>query len=109
MKLLLALIVIVILGLSGYFFIDLKKEPTQIEDVQTDKSVSAMGYVYKNISTLSPEKEVLGGTFYVTNITADSGVGTVSYEDGHNAFTADFSYTFSDTGEVKITRFEIVE
>lgn len=109
MKAILVIFIILILGFSGYYFISFKEEKIPVQDNQTDSSVSAMSYVYKNISKLSPEKEVLGGTFYVTNITADSGVGTVSYEDGHNAFTADFSYVFSDTGEVKITRFEILE
>jgi hypothetical protein len=50
-------------------------------------------YIKLNISQLSPEKEVLGGKFYVTSIHAQDGKGTVSYEDGHNAFTADFTYT----------------
>ncbi len=50
-------------------------------------------YVAKNISTLSTEPEQLGGTFYVTNIEAKDGSGLVSYEDGHNAYTADFTYT----------------
>lgn len=50
-------------------------------------------YVAQNIADLSPELEVLGGTYFVTAIEAKDGSGTVSYEDGHNAYTADFTYT----------------
>lgn len=56
-------------------------------------SLTIEQYVTDNISTLSPETEVLGGTFYVTSIEAANGAGAVSYEDGHNAYTADFIYT----------------
>ncbi|MES2931295.1 MAG: hypothetical protein V4682_01180 [Patescibacteria group bacterium] len=61
--------------------------------VVPSESVSIEEYVTKNISTLSPEPEQLGGTFYVTGIEAMEGSGTVYYEDGHNAYTADFTYT----------------
>lgn len=50
-------------------------------------------YVAKNISTLSTEPAQLGGTFYVTSVEAKDGSGMVSYEDGHNAYVADFTYT----------------
>lgn len=61
-------------------------------------------YVRENISTLSPEPEVLGGTYYVTSIEAAEGKGMVSYEDGHSAYTADFIYT---TDPLSITSFVI--
>lgn len=64
-------------------------------------------YVSQNISTLSPEKEVLGGQFYVTAIEAEDGKGTVSYEDGHVAFTADFTYTTDIEKGHTITSFSI--
>lgn len=83
------------------------KEAEVVTPIENPDSV--IGYINKNISDLSPEKEVLGGSFYITNITADAGTGTVIYEDGHNSFTADFTYEFSESGEVKITSFEIVE
>jgi len=64
-------------------------------------------YVRKNINTLSPEKAVLGGTFYVTNISVDQYKGKVSYEDGHIAHSAEF--TFEVRGKVVlITSFVIV-
>src|SRR3989344_2008190 len=69
----------------------------------TGKVMSIESYVTQNISTLSPEKEVLGGTFYVTNIQVTpregaSGTGVVQYEDGHIALVADFSYEVNDRG-----------
>lgn len=64
-------------------------------------------YVAENISRLSPEPEVLGGTYYVTAIEVTDGSGTVSYEDGHNAHTADFTYTQKADGSVSIDSFVI--
>ena len=105
------LIFILILGLGFLAFSMLERSPkSQVPtnpEVQNPDSVTS--YISKNISALSPEKEVLGGTFYVTNITFDAGTGTVEYEDGHNAFVADFSYEFTESGQVDITSFVIVE
>lgn len=45
--------------------------------------------INENISNLSTEPEVLGGSFYVTDILwKDENNAVVSYEDGHNSFTA---------------------
>ncbi|HRH25807.1 MAG TPA: hypothetical protein PLD99_02595 [Parcubacteria group bacterium] len=71
------------------------------------KLMSVESYVSQNISELSPIKEVLGGKFYVTDIEVLDGRGTVSYEDGHIAYTADFSYTSSDRTGHNITSFVI--
>lgn len=68
-------------------------------------SPSVEDYVRQNISALSPEKAVLGGNFYVTNIEAHGGAGTVNYEDGHVAFIADFTYTIDPNGKVTIISF----
>ncbi len=72
-----------------------------------EESGLANNYVSENIRTLSPEPEVLGGTFYVTSIQSGSGTGVVSYEDGHNAYTADFAYTIDASKAVTITSFTI--
>ena len=69
--------------------------------------LSVKSYVSKNISNLSPEKEVLGGTFYVTEIRADGSEGVVYYEDGHIALVADFTYSVSGDGDVEITSFTV--
>lgn len=78
------------------------EEPVTVESVQPVED-----YVRANISTLSPEPEVLGGTFYVTDVEARGGAGTVSYEDGHNAFTADFTYSVDASGIVSVTSFTV--
>lgn len=73
----------------------------------TTPNLSVEDYVRQNISTLSPAKEQLGGTFYVTQIEAHGGAGTVSYEDGHNAYTADFRYTVDESGAPAVTSFTL--
>lgn len=65
-------------------------------------------YIRQNIGTLSQEEEVLGGTFFVTDIALRSGNrAVVEYEDGHNAFRALATYTVNGT-TVNITSFETV-
>lgn len=71
------------------------------------KLMSIESYVSQHISELSPEKEVLGGTFYITSVEAADGRGVVSYEDGHVAFTADFTYEAADRTGIHITSFAI--
>lgn len=63
------------------------------------RKVSVETYVRQHITELSPVKEVLGGKFYVTEIHASGGRGLVAYEDGHNAYLAEFTYSIrSDVG-----------
>lgn len=64
-------------------------------------------YITENISRLSPEPEVLGGTYYVTNVVSSNGMGVVSYEDGHNAYTADFTYSVNAEGAISIDTFVV--
>jgi hypothetical protein len=64
-------------------------------------------YVGSHISQLSPVKEQLGGKFFVTAIEAHGGAGTVEYEDGHNAYTADFTYAVDAAGNPSVTSFKI--
>lgn len=50
-------------------------------------------YLAGNLSDLSPEKEVLGGSFYLTNISwleADKAI--IEYEDGHIALKAEVAF-----------------
>lgn len=67
------------------------------------------GYVVGHISELSPVPASLGGTFFVTSISANEGTGIVSYEDGHNAYTADFTYSSHGRDDVQITWFTVRE
>ncbi len=91
-----------------YYFFDMKKDEIQT-GITPETQDGVISYISKNISNLSPEKETLGGTFYVTNITLDRGEGTVEYEDGHNAHTANFEYSFDEKGAVRVINFVIVQ
>jgi prepilin-type processing-associated H-X9-DG protein len=51
----------------------------------------------------------VGGKFYITALEAHGGAGTVSYEDGHVAYTADFKYSINENGKIKISEFKIRE
>lgn len=80
------------------------------QEEANDRSVPIDEYVKRNIGGLSAEAgypEVLGGTFQVTHIESHGGAGTVSYEDGHNAYTADFTYATDKKGLVSVTSFTV--
>jgi hypothetical protein len=74
-----------------------------------DRMMSVEDYIRMNISEISPVKEQVGGTFYVTAIEAEDGSGTVEYEDGHNAYVADFEYSIDEGKGIDIESFEIRE
>jgi hypothetical protein len=71
----------------------------------------ADAYLRAHIGKLAIEKAVLGGTFYVTSVVFSenpglSKSGTIKYEDGHNAFKADFDYVVDSQGNVSISNFK---
>lgn len=76
-------------------------------DAPQDADAILGDYMREKISELSPQKEVLGGKFYITKLEAHGGAGTVSYEDGHNAYTADFKYSVDAKGKLNVTNFTI--
>lgn len=51
----------------------------------------------------------MGGTFYVTEIEVEpeENKGKVKYEDGHNSYEAEFTYTASDQAGYSITSFVV--
>lgn len=72
----------------------------------TDPAI-AEAYIREHIAELSPTDATLGGTFFVTKIDAQTnGTGVVEYEDGHNAYTADFTFE-TEAERVIITSFRI--
>lgn len=97
-----SVIVIVLIGTACFIYISNKTTkvtptpitPTPVTVTVTD-SVLVEQYIRANITTLTPDKPVLGGTWYVTAVTVDPTTtsGTVSYEDGHIASTSNFTYT----------------
>lgn len=75
---------------------------------ESEKQDLVEDYLKDNISELSPEPAVLGGTFYVTEVIFDEeGRTEVRYEDGHIALVADAGYRVNDGGAVEITAFEL--
>ncbi len=82
-----------------------------VEDVQVIEVSPAVidTYVRDNISSLSPVAATMGGTFYVTKVASNAGVGTVEYEDGHMSYTADFTYDRYKVGEPTLETFVVRE
>lgn len=88
------------------------KPTTLCSKIEREQAVEK--YLEENISALSPQKEVLGGKFYITKTTFlrnDSGV--IEYEDGHILVKATFGYkiiTNSDNSyTIQIDNFKIFE
>lgn len=71
---------------------------SQVDCEVLGERVSVEQYIRKNIATISPDSAVLGGTWYVTSVSVDdtANTGTVSYEDGHIAKRATFSYSYNN-------------
>lgn len=78
------------------------------QDIKLDKSIQdkAEEYIRDNINELSPEKAVLGGTFYVTDIKFNDNTAIVDYEDGHIALRAYVEFKFSG-GDFSVDKFNI--
>lgn len=69
------------------------------------RAMSVESYITLHISDFAPVKAQLGGTYHVTNVQAHGGAGTVSYEDGHSAYTADFRYSIDEFGVISVDSF----
>lgn len=67
-------------------------------------------HIKSKITELSPEEAVLGGTFYVTEVSfKDGDLAIVEYEDGHIALVAEARYELLPDGSVRINNFEMIE
>jgi hypothetical protein len=89
--------------------------PTRTEDL-TPKALTEGSrarvekYIREHVSEFSPEKEVLGGKFYVTKVEFLSSSRTlVEYEDGHNGFTANVDFYTDTEGIVRIVDWRITK
>lgn len=73
-------------------------ELTDISCSDLDEREAVEKYIKENISTLSPSKAVLGGTWYVISVFVDANLnsGSVIYEDGHIQESGDFTYSYQD-------------
>lgn len=73
-----------------------QSQPEIASGISQEEKANIEEYIRGNISTLSSEKEVLGGKFYVTGITWETdSSGIVSYEDGHIVLQARFTVSLS--------------
>jgi len=70
-------------------------------------------YVKMHISELAPEKELLGGRFFViktaANLSADrsSVWGEVEYEDGHNSYVAEYVFRVNPNKSLTLRSFRL--
>ncbi len=83
---------------AGYSWCEPKQKCLRVwEEACTDEDL-VRNYLNENLSTLSPEPEVLGGKFFVTNLEfVNETKAIVEYEDGHNMYIGEFEYEI--TGE----------
>lgn len=78
---------------AGYSWCPTKQKCLRVwEEGCTDEDI-VRNYLNENLSTLSPEPEVSGGKFFVTDLEfVDDTEVLVTYEDGHNMYRAEFVY-----------------
>jgi hypothetical protein len=82
---------------------------TENSSSYSDEQVLVSDYIRNNISSLSPEKEVLGGTFYILKMDfLENKEILVEYEDGHNLYQAKAVYEINTHNQVKINSFKII-
>ncbi len=111
-RFIIGILVIIAIVVGGYFAYGRNTTPdaeTPDTEEPQGKLMSVEWYVTQNISALSPIKASMGGTFYVTEINVDPATrtGHVTYEDGHMAYEADFTYTSNDRTGHTITSFVV--
>ena len=110
MKKIIIIILVVVLMVAVVFVFKRGDTVQEVDQSTTQNRVMSIeNYVTIYISELSPVPEELGGRFYVTHITTGGGKGTVNYEDGHNAYIADFTYSYEDNKAIKMESFKIRE
>ncbi len=107
MKNLLILAVTLVLVFGGIAFLLPQKSIAPENTATPERYMDIETYVRTSISELSYIESQLGGTFFVTDIQTGDGKGVVEYEDGHNAYTADFTYVVSENGKPEILSFTI--
>ena len=95
-----AVLVIIFFAFTFNTLQNTKKDTTYSGEVvervvsDTDKTL-VENYIRKNIDKLVPERSVLGGTWYMTEIKINttSRTGTFKYEDRHVEGEAEFRFT----------------
>ena len=90
-------------------FTNQSKDYTDQEQLsQEEKKFLLNEYLKNHISEISPQKEVLGGKFYITSLEiSQEDKATVEYEDGHIVIKAIFDFQIRNN-EVSINNFKIL-
>jgi hypothetical protein len=80
------------------------------ENIYNEKEELLRDYLNENISELSPEKEVLGGSFFITSLTLNGeDEFSIEYEDGHILLLASGKYSIDEENNVNIQEFNLQE
>ncbi len=94
---------------AGYSWCEPKQKCLRVWEEPCTDSDLVRNYLNENLSTLSPEPEVLGGKFFVTNLEfVNETKAIVEYEDGHNMYVAEFEYEIVEE-ELRVVSFELKE
>lgn len=98
---------------SGTVFPEFIDESNLNAEVISQQNL-VVAYLEDNISQLSPEKEVLGGKFYLTSLDfINDNEVIITYEDGHIALSAQVIFSLKQNNsqemEVIIEKFEITK
>lgn len=119
----LIIIIIVIIFIIGLYFFQSKNNlintnlnkdnfnnPQVSKIITNSDKENIQEYLKNNISSLSPQKEVLGGKFYITNINfLDNNHLIVDYEDGHIALKAKVEFKINNENKIQILNFNIIK
>lgn len=74
-----------------------------------EKEELLRSYLDENISELSPEKEVLGGKFFITSLILNGeDEFTIEYADGHIVLMASGKYSIDEENNVNIQEFNLL-
>ena len=85
---------------------------SQIDCESLDEKLFVEKYIRDNISTIATNAPVLGGSWYVIQVSVNalSHTAEVTYEDGHIESKANIIYNYQkSTNSVEITKFEVVK
>lgn len=96
---------------AGYSWCESKQKCLRVFEEACSIEDALKNYLRDNLSTLSPEKEVLGGKFYMVDLKILSkDKAEVVYEDGHISLKAEFNFTVDENfNNLKINNFKLVE
>lgn len=98
------------IGSAGYTWCQIKEKCLRTWEESCSIEDELKNYLRDNLSELSPEKEVLGGKFYVINLELTGpSTALVEYEDGHIAFKANFVFSYDNNGILQIGNFQLIE